>query len=377
MKLGVDLSIQDELNELSPHYFYKDKEVEPFEFFSYHSVIKVVRLRLWVNPFDKEGNPYGGGTNDINTVMRLAKKAKENDMSVLLDFHYSDFFTDPSRQILPKAWENLSFNDLKNKVYEYTKETLIRFKIEEIDIVAIQVGNEISNGMLFPFGNVWSEYSEETGGGFKGHAMLLKEGYKACKEIYPNAKRICHLEHAGSFDMQDYYFTKLIEEGVEFEVIGESYYPYWHGGFPYFKDNISRLISKYHKEIYVVEMGYEYAESKVEGHHFEYKDMEGDEFVVGNLNGRVPFPITKEGQTNYLKEFLKTCKKLGVSMVFYWEPTWILMPNNGWAKDAGQRYCGLEPVTAYNDWANETLFDFDGNANPAIDVFTQEYVDKL
>ena len=378
MKLGVDLSIQDELNELHPKYYYKGQEVDPFSFFSNHSGIKAVRLRLWNHPFDKDGNKFGGGTNDINTFLRLAKKAKENGMSILLDFHYSDFWVDPSRQKLSQIWENLSFNEVKEALYTFTKDTLLLCKKNKLDIFAVQIGNEITNGMVYPFGPIWSEYTPENGGGFKGLAMLLKAGYKAVKEIYPNAKTICHLEHAGSNDMQDNFFTKIIlEEKVEFDVIGESYYPYWHGGFPYFVDNITKLKEKFHKEIYVVEMGYEYAESLLANHHFENKDLGGDEFTVGNINGRVPFPITQDGQADYLKYFLKTCKKLGISYVFYWEPSWILMENNGWAKDAGQRYIGLEPTKAENDWANETLFDFNGNATKGADIFTQEYVDSI
>ncbi len=373
MKLGVDLSIQDELNELNPKYYYHLKEVDPFHFFSHHSHISIVRIRLWYHPYDENGRPYGGGTNDINAFLRLAKKANKEGMQVLLDFHYSDFWVDPSRQTPPKAWANYNFEELKEALYKYTKHTLLVAKENDIDIGAIQVGNEISNGMLFPYGNVWNNEI----GGFKNHSELLKAGFKACKEIYPNAKTICHLEHAGSFDMQDYYFEQLFNLGVDFDVMGESYYPYWHGGFPFFIDNISKLKAKYHKEIWVVEMGYEYAESLLPDHHFEYKDMEGDEFVVGNYNGRIPYPITKEGQVEYLKAFLKICKDLGVEMVFYWEPTWILIPGQGWAKEAGQIYSGLEPTVANNDWANETLFDFEGNANPAVEIFTQDYVDSI
>lgn len=377
MKLGVDLSIQDEIDSLNPKYFYKGKEIEPFSFFKNHSHIDMVRIRLWHNPYDEEENPYGGGTNSLSVFLRLAKRAQKEGMRILLDFHYSDFWVDPSRQLLPKAWKDKTKEELIEAVYYYTKETLEVIKDHGIDIAAIQVGNEISNGMLFPYGRLWDEEGNENEGGFASLAAFLKQGYKACKEVYPHAKRLCHLEHAGSWGMQDYYFSKIIEQGVEFEVIGESYYPYWHGGLPYFKENISNLIEKYHKEIWVVEMGYEYAESLLADHHSENKDMEGDEFVVGNPDGRVPFPVSKEGQVDYLKHFLTLCKELGVEEVFYWEPTWILLPDNGWAKDAGQIYVGLTPAPAYNDWANETLFDFEGNANPAIEIFTQDYIDSI
>ena len=377
MKLGVDLSIQDELDELHPVYAYHGEKIEPFSFFANHSGISVVRLRLWHNPYDEEGHPYGGGTNDLETFIRLAKRANNAGMDVLLDFHYSDFWVDPSRQIPPKDWKGLDYEGIKAALSQYTRETLLRLKKEGIRLAGIQIGNEISNGMVFPFGFLWREHSAETGGGYQGHCGLLKAGYAAAKEIYPEAKTVCHLEHAGSFDMQEPYFDAILKEGVEFDVIGESYYPYWHGGLPLFKDNISRLKAKFNKEIWIVEMGYEFAASRLANHHIEYKDMAGEEFQEGNPDGRIPFPLTQEGQAQYLDLFLRTCKDLGVAMVFYWEPTWIYMEGNGWAKGAGQVYCGLVPEKAENDWANETLFDFDGQATQGIDVFTQEYVNKL
>ena len=377
MKLGVDLSILDELNQLHPSFKYQGQEVEPFSFFANHSHIDMVRLRLWHNPYDEEGNPYGGGTNDLACFLRLAEKAKENGMQVLLDFHYSDFWVDPSRQKLPKAWVNKTYQEVVDLVGEYTREVLIEAKKRDIPIGAVQIGNEITHGMLFPFGELSREFHEKEGGGFEGLATLLQAGCQAVKEIYPEAKRIIHVEHAASKDLQEWFFGNLLKYPVDFEVIGESYYPYWHGPFRDFKDNISNLTAKYGKEIWVMEMGYEYAESRVEGHHSEFNEKDDPDFAVGNINGKVPFPLTKEGQAGYLKTLLGICKELGIGRVFYWEPAWVLLPNQGWALDAGQIYCGLTPTPGQNDWANETLFDFDGNANPGIDVFTQDYVDSL
>ena len=109
----------------------------------------------------------------------------------------------------------------------------------------------------------------------------------------------------------------------------------------------------------------------------EVKDAKEDDFVVGNVNGRIPFPKTKQGQADYIALILKICKELGIEMVCYWEPTWIHIDGNGWATHAGQIYCGQEPGPAGNVWEAETLFDLEGNAVPAIDVFTQKYVDEI
>ena len=231
--------------------------------------------------------------------------------------------------------------------------------------------------MVFPYGKLWQECSENEGGGFNGFSELFKAGCRACREVFPSALIVCHVEHSASKELQDNFFTNFIAEGIDFDVIGESYYPYWHGTFRELEENIRNLQEKFHKPIWLVETGYEWGESLVEGHHNEFAAEQGDLFRVGNIEGRVPFPTTLQGQADYYKELLSRMKRIGVDMVFYWEPTWTLVPGNAWAKEAGQVYCGLVPGKAENDWANETLFDFDGNATPAIDVFTQSFVDSL
>ena len=312
MKLGIDLSIMNELSLLKPVYKYQGKEVEPLNFFKEHSKISLMRLRIWVDPYDENANPYGGGTCDTKTVIDMAKKSKALGYDILLDFHYSDFFVDPARQLLPKAWRKYeTLEEIKNALYEYTFDTLKAFKDEGIEVYAVQIGNEITHGMCWPFGDNEREYDEVKGGGFKGLCELLKSGIKASKEIYPNIKTVLHLEHSASYDMQDWYWTNVLNEGVDFDIMGESYYPYWHGPFTEFEDSISRLKAKYHKEIWVVELGYEFCAPNGEKDPPNIPGVKPDDFVIGNVNGRVPFEHTKEGQAEYLKTILKMFKKLG------------------------------------------------------------------
>lgn len=377
MKLGVDLSIQDELDKINPKYTYKGQEVEIFNFFAKHSHIPTVRIRLWHHPYDENGNPFGGGTNDLEAFLRLAKRAKKEGMNVVLDFHYSDFYVDPSRQKIPQAWMHLSsYKEVVDALYKYTYDTLKTIKENNIDLYAIQVGNEITHGMVWPYGDNEKEFNEITGGGFHGLAGLLKAGIKACNEVYPKAKTILHLEHSGSWNMQQWYFDNIVKEGVNFDVIGESYYPYWHGPFQMFEDCVNKLKEKYHKEIWVVELGYQY-EPTINPNYSEVTDAKEGDFIIGNVNGRIPFEQSKQGQADYVAMMLKICKRIGVGMVFYWEPSWIYMPGNGWASDAGQRYCGLEPMPPFNVWDIETFFDKKGEANPIVDVFTQDFVDSI
>ena len=377
MKLGVDISSLEELEALGPVFTYNGEKIDPLAFLSSHSHIKTVRLRIWNDPYDEQGNPYGGGTNDLKTTIKLAERAKALGMNVLLDFHYSDFWVDPSRQILPKAWRGKNYKQVLEELSNFTKKTLLALKEHEIDLLGVQIGNEITHGMMFPFGEVGREYSEENGGGFRGHAELLKTASKAVREIYPNTKIILHITHSGIYKIQDWFLSNIMPYDIDFDVLGESYYPYWHAGLPFFKDTMTRIKEKYKKEIWVVEIGYEYIESYPD-YKKDLPDVPESEFVVGDVNGRIPFPKTKEGQAGYIKKLLEVCHEIGVEYAFYWEPCWIYMPHNGWAKPAGERYCGQEPEgEAGNVWAAYTFFDLQGKANPVVDIFTQDFVDSL
>ncbi len=377
MKLGVDLSSLDELEKLGPVFTYKGEKVDPYEFFSYHSGIKTVRLRVWVDPYDEEGNSYGGGGNDLEATIRMALKAKAAGMNTLIDFHYSDFYTDPSRQILPKPWRGKKYKEVLLELSNYTKKTLLALKEHEIDVMGVQIGNEVTHGMMFPFGEVGREYSEENGGGFRGQAEILKTARDAVKEIYPNAKVILHLEHSGYLDIQEWFLSNIQKYFFDFDVLGESYYPYWHAGLPHFKDTMTKIKEKFRKEIWIVEIGYEYIESYPD-YKKDLPDVPESEFVVGDVNGRIPFPKTKQGQADYIKKLLEVCVEIGAEYAFYWEPCWIYMPHNGWATHAGERYCGYETEgDTVNVWAAYTFFDLEGQANPVVDVFTQDFVDSI
>lgn len=117
--------------------------------------VNYVRLRLWVDPKDAQGQSYGGGDNDLAATLALAKRAKAQGMKLLLDFHYSDFWTDPGKQFKPKAWENMDYPQLKTTIHDYTRDTIARFKQEGVLPDMVQIGNEINGGMLWPEGKSW------------------------------------------------------------------------------------------------------------------------------------------------------------------------------------------------------------------------------
>ena len=364
MELGVDLSTYEHLAAFDPHYYYRGEEVEPLSFFHDHNGVTLLRLRVWLHPSSVEGIPYGAGNNDLACFLRLARLGMKKGYKILLNFHYSDFWVDPSKQTLPKAWRDYNFEQLVEAVYSYTKETLLTCRAYGIELHGIQIGNEITHGILWPFGALYNERVEGKGGGWHCLAELLKAGSKAAKEVYPEAKRVIHLEHSGSKDMQEEFFSHLVAEGLDFDVIGESYYPYWHGTFEELEENIVNLQRLFHKPVWIVEAGYAYSTEQKAGGGLE-DTIDANFEATHNL----PFPLTKEGQKGYVERLIALSKKLGVEEIYYWEPCWLTRPHCGWAERAGQEYLGVHGDPDANEWATETLFDESGEANPALDSY--------
>lgn len=368
MFLGIDASTQIEVNEKNPHYIYKGKEVEPFKFLYEHNGVKSMRIRLWIDPYDKDGNPYGGGTVDYNKFKRIALKAQSIGYSIMLDLHYSDFWCDPGKQFIPKSWQGLNFDETVLKLYEYTKDVLKRAKEDKIYISSIQIGNEITNGMLWPLGYLKKEESG-TRSGYDNLVKLLKAGLKAAKEELPDVLTIIHLENSGNKELHEEFFNEIVKRDVEFDVIGLSYYPYWHGTFKMLFNNVSNLKEKFKKPIWIVETGYGFTmEPFINEGGFKEKNLIDDDFFKQN-NVYKPFPLTKEGQKEFIKELIKLSKENGIGAIYYWEPFWLHLKGLEWASKAGETYTNELEKPTTNEWANQCLFDYDGIANPGLDEY--------
>lgn len=365
MKLGIDVSTYFEELKAKATYYDGEKEVEPLELFRANGV-EYMRIRLWVNPYDEDGNPYLAGTCDFDNFIRLATLAQSKGFAVMLDFHYSDFWCDPAKQSTPKAWANLDLKGLEKKVYEYTKSTLLESKARGIDIKLIQVGNEITNGILWPAGKLY-EHEEGPRTNYESLRTLLKAGVKACREVKPDAGIILHLERSYDQDLYNEFFSHMTD--IDFDIIGFSYYPYWHGTFEQFFANVENC-KKFKKRLMVVELGYaftveDYIKSGHGGAHLVV-----DATVADELGFVKDYPICPEGQAKFVKDFLKLALSHGVEAVFWWEPLWI--PGDGicWASEAGQRYFGATQIkSCRNEWANQCLFDYSGRKLPAFDEF--------
>lgn len=358
---GVDVSTLDMLENLGAKYYSDGVEGDALEILNDNGA-NYVRLKLWVDPYDEEGNPYGGGNNDFNTTLSLAKRAKELNMGILIDFHLSDFWADPANQIKPKAWSDLTFSELKTTVYSYMKDTLNAFADEGIVPDMVQVGNEISSGILHGDGKV-----ENSGEEFANLGELLESAISGVRaSAASDTKVILHLDQGGKNDLYTWWFGNLLTyvPNLDFDVIGLSYYPMWHGTMEGLQYNLNYLSSTYDKEVCVVETAYAWTT--------EDADEDGNVFIEGDQN-IAGYPATPEGQAAFITDLesiiLNVPNNKGIGF-FYWEPEWVPAEGGTYATQEGVDY-KHDTVTPTNTWDNMTLFDFDGNALSSMKVLNQ------
>ncbi len=366
MRLGIDVSTYFEEKEHGAKYYDGERQVEPLDEFRINGV-DLMRIRLWVDPKSESGEPYLAGNCDLDNFIRLARLAQGKGYGIMLDFHYSDFWCDPAKQCVPKSWRGQSLRQLVKTVGNYTLETLKRIKKEGIKLDYIQVGNEITNGMLWDAGKL-TDNGDGTRGNYESLTALIKSGAESCRKVYPETKLILHLERSYDTVIYNEFFSHMQAAGVDYDCIGFSYYPYWHGTFAQFFNNVENC-KKFGKELLVVELGYAFTvEDYIKAEHG------GAQLVISkdNLSSKAfieEYPLTPEGQAQFTQEFLRLCKEHGISAVCWWEPIWI--PGEGicWASVAGQEYIGETGKPTRNEWANQCLYDYQGKKLPAFDKF--------
>ena len=366
MKLGIDVSTYFEMLEHNAKYRIGTTEVQPLDLFRQNGV-DIMRIRLWVDPYSKNKEPYLAGNCDLNNFLKLATLAQSKGYAIMLDFHYSDFWADPGKQFIPKSWAHLNLDGLVQKVYDYTRETLITIANHGITLSYIQVGNEITNGMLWPLGHL-NEQPDGSRTNYENLIKLLNAGVTACREITPKSSLILHLEKSYDQVIYNEFFTQMANAQVDYDIIGYSYYPYWHGTFEQFYANVD-FCKKFGKRQMVVELGYAFtAEDYIKHEHG------GAHLVVSNDNLETlgfmqEYPISPEGQKRFTENFLRLAKQHGIEAVCWWEPLWI--PGEGicWASDAGKEYIKSDNPSNRNEWANQCLFDYNGVKLPAFDAF--------
>ena len=346
---GMDVSMLKELEKHGAVYYLNGEERDLFEIMK-ESGVNLIRLRLWNHPYSESGETYGGGTNDLETTMELAKRAAEQKLDIMLDFHYSDFWADPAKQIKPKEWSELCTDELKREVYRYTRTVLKKMKNEGILPVIVQIGNEITNGLLWPDGRV--ENTEVM-------ASFLEAGIRGVKEVDSNIKILLHLDFGTDNQLYRRWFTSIEPYKLQYDIIGMSYYPFWNGSLSDLVKNMNDISTTFNKDVSVAETSIGYT-----------TDTLGCSGIVFSkeLEKNTEYPATKEGQELFLRDLCKAVKDVkggrGIGII-YWEPEWLPIPECAWARKIGCEYMN-DKVEAGNSWANQALFDASGNANQAL-----------
>jgi len=340
---GVDIS---SLPKVEDHggVFYNDdgREQDIFHILADHGV-NYVRLKLWHTP--------ASGYNSLERVKAVAQRVKAADMGFLLDIHYSDTWADPSKQYKPAAWEELDYDQLEGAVHDYTQEVVTELKVQGTDPDIVQIGNEIPNGMLWDTGKMDGASDQ-----FERLSGLLKAGIAGVRDSGSSARIMLHLDKGGNNDLYRWWFDGMIAEGVEFDVIGLSFYVYWHGELDDLSDNLNDLAGRYGKDLIVVETAYPYTLADQDG--FDNLLRQSDQLAEG-------YPATVEGQAAWLEDLMQVVEDTPGGLgkgVFYWEPAWLGLPGCGWDP---------ENPSSGNGWENQALFDFGGKALSSLGVFLE------
>ncbi|MEN3008955.1 glycosyl hydrolase 53 family protein [Pseudothermotoga sp.] len=351
---GVDVSMLHEIEKSGGVFYDGDAARDCLEILKSRGV-NWIRLRIWNDPTDENGTPLGGGNCSHVNMVEIAKRAKNLGMKVLIDFHYSDWWADPGKQNKPKAWKNLHGEELKEAVYKYTKFVLDYMKNEGVHVDMVQVGNELNNGFLWPDGQI----SGPGAGGFDGFVELLKSAIKAVRDFDPNIRIVVHLADGGNNSLYRWFFDELVKRGVDFDIIGVSFYPYWHGTLSELAFNLNDITVRYDKDVLIVETAYAWTLEEADGH----PNIFGDE----KLQWLAGYKATVKGQKSFLRDLVKVLKQVpnnrGLGF-FYWEGAWIPVRGVGWKTGEG------------NPWENQALFDFHGRALESLNVL-EEHEEKV
>lgn len=242
--LGADISFLPQLEDRGMKFSDNGIEKDPMIIMKNHG-INYIRLRIFNDPArDSGGYSPKKGFCDLEHTKQMAKRVKAAGMKFLLDFHYSDTWADPGKQYKPAAWRNLSFEDLKKALYEYTKKVMQELKDQGTVPDMVQVGNEINHGMVWPEGNVSNVDSM---------SQLIAAGIAAVKAVDPSVIIMLHVALGGQNDEAVFFMDQVMARKIHFDVIGLSYYPKWHGTLDDLRDNMNDLLRRYKKDIIVVE----------------------------------------------------------------------------------------------------------------------------
>ena len=325
-----------------------------------------VRVRVWNDPFDANGDGYGGGDVDVDRAIEIAERATDAGLGVLVDFQYSDFWADPAKQKAPKAWAGFTVDETADAVGAFTRDAVRRLVAAGVELKMVQVGNETNNGVAGVTG--WD-----------GMAKVFSAGSAAVRAESPGTLVALHFTNPERAGFYADVAAQLDSRGVDYDVFASSYYPFWHGTTANLTAVLSQIADTYGKKVMVAETSWAYT----------LEDGDGHGNVIDLPSEATQYPISVQGQANAVRDVVQAVADVGDAGigVYYWEPAWLpvgtadrLAENrvlwerdgSGWASsfageydpdDAGQWYGG-------SAWDNQALFSFDGTASDALSIFS-------
>ena len=364
---GVDISSIIALEKSG--VTFKDEngnEQDIFKTLSEHGV-NYIRVRVWNEPYDSNGNGYGGGNNDVYTAGLIGKRAAEYGMKLLVDIHYSDFWADPAKQTRPKYWAEHNNTKLAGEIYKWTSWGLQSVSEAGGDIGMVQVGNE-TNCFFCGEKDMYEI------------CKLFASGNKAVRDFDKNILIAHHFANP-STGHYDWYAKVMNECKLDYDVFATSYYPYWHGSIENMKKVMNDIGDKYNKYVMVAEVAYPYTNE--DGDHF------GNSVTSSSSGCDFAYEISVDGQADCLTDVFKAVSEMnghGIG-VFYWEPAWIGADGSdydknkelwekygsGWATSYAAEFDKDVDKTGGSSFDNQALFDFSGKPLDSLNVFLNVY----
>lgn len=370
---GVDVSTVLSLEESG--VVFRDASGAPSDLFAVladHGV-NSVRIRVWNDPYDEAGHGYGGGNVDVARAVQIGERATAAGLGVLVDFHYSDFWADPARQLAPKAWQGFTVEQTATALHDFTVDALQQFEAAGVDVDLVQVGNETNNGIAG-----YTRAGREIDAPF---AALLQAGTSAVREVLPDAKVAVHFTNPETSGRYATYAAGLAQFGVDYDVFASSYYPYWHGTTSNLTSVLSQIATTYGKEVMVAETSWAHT----------LDDGDGYPNVIGSGTIGDAYPASVQGQATQLRDVIAAVAAVGDAGigVYYWEPAWLPVgppseyeanrvlwerDGSGWATSAASAYDPVHVGEWFGGsaWDNQSLFAWDGT--PLESLRTFEYV---
>jgi arabinogalactan endo-1,4-beta-galactosidase len=366
---GVDVSTILSLEESGVTFY--DTAGEEADLFAVLADAGVtdVRIRVWNDPWDADGNGYGGGNTDVPRAVEIGQRATAHGMRVLVNFHYSDFWADPGKQQAPKAWAGMTVDEKVDALGAFTRDALEAFAEGGVDVRMVQIGNETNNAVAGV--SAWPD-----------RARMFQAGSAAVRDVLPDALVAVHFTNPETAGRYAGYAAELAQHGVDYDVFASSYYPFWHGSLTNLTDVLTHVADTYDKQVIVTETSWNYT----------FDDGDGHQNVITADSGFDQYPVSVQGQANALRDVIAAVADVGAAGigVYYWEPAWLPVgppseveqnrllwerDGSGWATSYASEYDPDDAGVWFGGsaWDNQALFDFEGHPLESLQVFQYVY----